>query len=154
MKIFLSAPLTQFVGSNESLPEFATVWTSLTTELEGAGHSVFSAHRREAWGARLNTPAEALEADLAGLREADLVIAYIGAPWSPGVQLEIGFSLALERRMIVFAERGQMLPYLTRGLPDVADVTLIEIDSLSEMIMRVKGAGLTLPAPDTPAASA
>jgi nucleoside 2-deoxyribosyltransferase len=135
MNIFLSAPLTQYTVAPETsgLEAFQTHWSRIMEALERNGHKVFSAHRREAWGTELDSPADALAADLAGLRASDLVIAYVGSPASPGVQLELGYSLARKIPAVVFADAGQPGPYLLRGLPAVSDSHLHEISSLGEI---------------------
>src|SRR5437870_4898650 len=118
MNIFLSAPFTQLLAdTGVARTEFREVWSQVYETLRSAGHTVASAHEREDWGQRLDTPADALAADLDGLRAADLVIAYVGSPPSPGVQLEIGYSLALDRALLLFADRGVPEPYLLRGVP-------------------------------------
>jgi hypothetical protein len=143
VNVFLSAPLTQILAKGrEGVLAFADVWNEVIHELESSGHAVFSAHRREEWGAALNEPAEALVADLEGLRAADLVVAYIGSPPSPGVQLEIGYALALGRPFLIFVDRNQPEPYLLRGMPQVAQVELVEIDALPDILDGLRTRGL------------
>ncbi len=130
----MSAPLTQLVASGSPRSaQFKGYWERLMDTLDASGHEVFSAHRREAWGTRLDPPESALAADLGGLRWCEIVIAYVGNPFSPGVQLELGYSLALGRRLIVFIDEGQAEPYLMRGLPAVADAELVEIADIREI---------------------
>lgn len=138
MRLFLSAPLTQFVvdhreGRDTSSSDFKVEWESITDALEESGHEIFSAHRREAWGTKLDPPDAALVADLGGLRWSEAVIAYVGDPPSPGVQLELGYALALERRLIIFIDVGQEDPYLVRGLPAAGGSEVFEISSPKEI---------------------
>jgi nucleoside 2-deoxyribosyltransferase len=143
VRLFLSAPFTQYVTTSDSseLESFRVKWSGLIHALEGSGHEVLSAHRRESWGTRLDPPAVALAADLEGLRACDLVIAYSGDPPSPGVQLELGYAVAIERPILVFTERGHQEPYLLRGLPAVSEAEVIDIDAVSEIetILAKKG---------------
>lgn len=144
MRIFMSAPLTQLVrGSESEANQFRAQWTSVMDALDAGGHEIFSAHQRESWGERIDPPAAALAADVGGLRWCELVIAYIGRPASPGVQLELGVALALSRRMLLFIHPGQDEPYLVRGIPEVADAELVEIADLSEVGDALRQRGLT-----------
>lgn len=143
MRLFLSAPLTQYVaqGAPGSTP-FRSEWDATLDALEASGHEVFSAHRREAWGAKLDPPAAALAADLGGLQWSEMVIAYVGSPPSPGVQLELGYALALRRRLLVFIDNRQREPYLVRGLPAVGESELVEIAGPSEIKLALMLRGL------------
>ncbi len=144
MKLFLSAPLTQYLAmpGRTTLDDFRTEWTRLTEVLEAAGHDVFSAHRRESWGADLDLPGPALSADLAGLDESDLVIAYVGSPPSPGVQLELGYAVARQKSLVVFVDRGQAAPYLVRGLPTVTEAEIVDIETLADIRLTLAERGL------------
>jgi nucleoside 2-deoxyribosyltransferase len=143
VRLFLSAPLTQYVTASDSsrLESFRIQWSRLIDSLESSGHEVLSAHRRESWGAKLDPPSIALAADLEGLRACELVIAYSGNPPSPGVQLELGYAVAIERPLLVFTEKGQQEPYLLRGLSAVSDAEVIDIDTISEVeaVLAKKG---------------
>ena len=144
MNIFLAAPMTQYSRASEAtrFASFRSHWSGILDALEANGHNVFSAHRREAWGAELDSPADALAVDLAELRESNLVIAYVGNPPSPGVQLELGYAVARQIPMMVFVDAGQPDPYLVRGMPAISDAQLFEIASLSEIQPVLAHAGL------------
>ena len=131
-RVFLSAPLTQYVVADDknAMDGFRREWTCIVDDLERCGHQVFSAHKREAWGAALDKPAFALKADVDGLVEADVVIAYVGQPPSPGVQLELGYALAAHRELLVFIDRDQPEPYLVRGLTEMRRANVIEIEGI------------------------
>lgn len=134
-RVFLSAPLTQYVVASDasSMEGFRNEWTGIADDLERCGHQVFSAHKREAWGAALDKPASALKADVAGLIDTDVVIAYVGRPPSPGVQLEIGYALAAHKELLVFIERDQPEPYLVRGLIEMGRASVVEIENIGNI---------------------
>lgn len=141
--IFLSAPMTQFVsGDLAKMDEFRTQWTQVAHALELGGHRVISAHEREAWGADLDDPESALAADLEGLQKSDLVVAYVGEPPSPGVQLELGYAIAKHKRIVTFIKRGQTEPYLVHGLHVLPDTQVVEIDHLGEINSELARKGL------------
>lgn len=141
LKVFLSAPLTQYVRDENpsDLDYFRRHWGRLAKALERSGHDVFSAHQREAWGADLDSPESALKADVAGLLASDLVIAYVGNPASPGVQMELGYAIATRKRLLVFIDYGQAEPYLVRGLetwPHSEVVEIADLSSISPVLVR------------------
>jgi hypothetical protein len=133
IKVFLSAPLTQYVldENPSSLDNFRGHWGRIAKALERNGHDVFSAHQREAWGADLDSPESALKADVAGLLASELIIAYVGNPASPGVQMELGYAIATHKQVLVFIDYDQTEPYLVRGLEAWPHAEVIEIADLS-----------------------
>jgi nucleoside 2-deoxyribosyltransferase len=144
VKVFLSAPLTQYVNAknHKKLDGFRAHWGHIADALERSGHQVFSAHRRESWGAKLDTPESALKADVAGLHESELVIAYIGNPPSPGVQLELGYAIAGHKQMLVFIDHAQDEPYLVKGLGSLPHSEVIEIEGLASIKQVLARKGL------------
>jgi hypothetical protein len=143
LKVFLSAPLTQYVlGDDHEMEDFRSHWGRIADELEHSKHQVFSAHKREAWGANLDDPESALKADVAGLHESELVIAYVGNPPSPGVQMELGYAMAHHKQMLIFIGRDQGEPYLIRGLPVLSNVDVVEIGGLNEIKAVLSRRGL------------
>lgn len=143
ISVFLSAPMTQFVnGDQATMDEFRAQWTRVAQTLELCGHHVFSAHEREAWGADLDDPESALVADLDGLQKSDLVVAYVGEPPSPGVQMELGYAIAKHKRILTFIRRGQIEPYLVHGLHVLPSTEVVEIDHLSEICAELARKGL------------
>jgi len=139
MRIFLAAPLTQLLTRDGSQidADFMTWWSSIIDVLEESGHEVISSHVREDWGRRLDPPPVALSADLQGIRTADLVIAYVGVPPSPGVQLEIGYAVGVRKPLIVFADAHEARPYLLEGLRNVAGATVHLLDHRDEMAASI-----------------
>ena len=135
LAIFLAAPLTQFVddGDLSKMDDFRADWGGIAELLERNGHEVISAHRREAWGADINPADKALRADLSGLQASELLVAYVGRPPSPGVQLELGYALAHHKKIMGFLYQDQDVPYLVRGLPDFPNVELFDISHVSDV---------------------
>jgi hypothetical protein len=123
--IFLSAPFTQLMIDG-GLP--AAVQKDLNfviDHLEGEGWLVDNAHRREHWGTRLDSPLRAVGADLRGIEKAHILIAILGSPPSPGVQLEIGYALARNKKLVIVAEANDPMPYLIRGVVEHESVVLL-----------------------------
>lgn len=124
--IFLSAPFTQLLTEKGLPPKMRERLNALINHLEAEGWAVGNAHKREGWGRELDSPYSALTADLEGIDAAGTVVAILGSPPSPGVQLEIGFALARHKRLILIADYLDPMPYLIRGAVEQDSVVLIQ----------------------------
>ncbi|HET6570958.1 MAG TPA: nucleoside 2-deoxyribosyltransferase [Solirubrobacterales bacterium] len=144
LSVFLSAPLTQYVHAedDEEMDSFRCYWSEIIEALGRGGHDVFSAHQREAWGADIDSPESALRADIEALHKSDLVIAYIGDPPSPGVQMEIGYAMAHRKRVLIFIDQGQEEPYLVRGLPEFRSYEVVDIETKDDIKATLSHKGL------------
>jgi hypothetical protein len=131
--VFLSAPFTQLLTENGLPAAMRERLSTLIDHLEAEGWAVGSAHRRENWGKDLDSPYFALGADLQAIDDAGVVIAILGAPPSPGVQMEIGFALARQKKLILIGGTDNTMPYLVRGVIEQKSVMFIhEADSVSD----------------------
>lgn len=133
MKVFLAAPFTGLIDplTGRVQANFVNELNEIIMHLSSNGCQVISAHEREEWGADLDHPDTALRLDLDGIENCDLLIAVVGDPPSPGVQLEIGYALALKKPIILILHPDQFIPYLLRK-PDASfNVQTIRSDDLS-----------------------
>jgi nucleoside 2-deoxyribosyltransferase len=127
--IFLAAPLTQTLdNSGKVAPDYREWLEGLISALEKAGHKVVSAHKREQWGERLDSPATALKTDLRDLGQSHAVVADVGNPPSPGVQFELGFATSLGIPILLLLEKERPRPYLNPALPAVTPTDILELD--------------------------
>jgi nucleoside 2-deoxyribosyltransferase len=123
--IFLSAPFSQLLTKDGLPAETRERLVAVIDHLEAEGWSVDNAHKRERWGTSLDSPYRAMTADLKGIDDAGIVVAILGSPPSPGVQLEIGFALARKKKLVLIADTDDPMPYLIRGVVERASVILI-----------------------------
>lgn len=136
--IFLAAPLTQTLdGSGRVAPDYRDWLEDLIGALERAGHKVVSAHKREQWGERIDSPVTALKTDLRDLRQSHAVVAHVGDPPSPGVQFELGYATSLGIPIILLLEKERPHPYLNPALPTVNPTDILELDSKQDSHKRV-----------------
>lgn len=125
--IFLSAPFSQLLTKDGLPAEFRERLDAVIDHLEAEGWSVDNAHKRERWGTSLDSPYTAMIADLEGIDDAGTVVAILGSPPSPGVQLEIGFALARNKKLVLIADIDDPMPYLIRGVVERESVVLIRL---------------------------
>jgi nucleoside 2-deoxyribosyltransferase len=117
--IFLAAPFS------DRLKEFQEVSaaSSLKGDIEDLadyftrhGYTVRSAHHREKFGRNLWPPDPALANDLEWIRGASVLVAVMDGPIpSPGVQMELGYALALQKPIVQVIKPKASLPYLNEA---------------------------------------
>jgi phosphoglycolate phosphatase-like HAD superfamily hydrolase/nucleoside 2-deoxyribosyltransferase len=93
--------------------------------LESKRFAVHCAHRREAWGANMMTPAECTQIDYEEISGADVLLAFPGAPASPGTHVELGWASAMKKHIVLLLEHSKEYAFLVRGLDRITDVTTI-----------------------------
>jgi hypothetical protein len=142
LRVFLSAPLTQYTGDPPTMTGFRAHWEHVITRLSSSGHQVFSAHVREGWGLALDPPAAALRSDLSGVLESDLLIAYVGNPPSPGVQFELGCAITASIPTLIFIDADQATPYLVRGMHTLPNVDVVDVADIAQLCGELETRGL------------
>lgn len=142
LKVFLSAPLTQYTGDLPAMTGFRAHWERVITRLSNSGHQVFSAHVREDWGLALDPPAAALMSDLSGVLASDVLVAYVGNPPSPGVQFELGCAITASIPTLIFIDAGQATPYLVRGMHTLPNVDVVDVADTAQLCAELEARGL------------
>jgi nucleoside 2-deoxyribosyltransferase len=140
-RLFLAAPFTQLLqstGPTAALGNYRHILEGVIELFDANNIEVFSAHKREEWGEKLEQPAKALNYDLDEISRSDLVVAIIGAPPSPGVQLEIGYAIALKKPIVLLLKKNEFVPYLTRGLGALIPTKEIWYDHDSQIAQILK----------------
>ena len=139
MIIFLAAPFTAKIQkNNNSIPHDYRDWLKTIIEtLRSEGHDVICAHERENWGKEIDTPKVALQQDWDAISESDILVAYIGDPPSPGVQMEIGYASALGKTIVLLHKYDEYLPYLNSGLKKMPRTVYIRFKKLKEVPVMV-----------------
>lgn len=141
MKVFLAAPFTDRIDqATGRVSDAYREWLeNIATVLRRLGHGVVCAHERENWGSNLDPPEVAIRLDWEAIAGCDLLVAYVGNPPSPGVQMEIGYASALKKPMILMSNTQSPLPYLARGLGEVTmtiQITFEESEEAAEILSR------------------
>lgn len=147
MRIFLAFPFTDLIEptSGKLSPSTVGFLREVIQALEREGHSVFSAHVREVWGAKLMSPTEATYADLEEIQAADLVVAFPGSqPLSGGVHVELGWASSFGKPIVLFLAKDQAYSPLVLGLPAIARTSIVRYEHLavesilSEVLRQVR----------------
>jgi nucleoside 2-deoxyribosyltransferase len=128
-RIFLAAPFTQLLqreSDSQNIGNYRAVLESIIELFDANNIEVFNAHKREAWGENLQPPAKALGYDLDEIARSDLLVMIIGSPPSPGVQLELGYAIALNKPIVLLSKKDDFVPYLVRGLAEAVTVKEIK----------------------------
>jgi hypothetical protein len=104
MHAFMAAPFTGHFDGVQNLVDhgLARYLITMAAELERAGHSVFSAHRREQFGRDLWPPNLCTPFDRVEMQLADCVVAFPGRSY--GVHVELGWASALLKPILIVTE--------------------------------------------------
>ncbi|KDN84065.1 hypothetical protein ACFV1L_14505 [Kitasatospora sp. NPDC059646] len=107
-RVFLAAPLMRLTGPADSVVTLAsrTRLTTLRSTLLRSGAAVYSAHHSDAWTVAGRAPEPRVPSDFRAMQSADLVFAYIGAPLSAGVSLELGWASALRKPIVLLVDEA------------------------------------------------
>lgn len=118
MRIFRGTSYTSQVDDSGKVDrEFRTLIEEIIGALESQGHSVHCALKADNWVLNEVQPDVAVPQDLQNLGASDVFLAFVKIdPPSAGVQLEIGFALAKEVRIVLLRHEQDKLAYLNRGL--------------------------------------
>jgi hypothetical protein len=119
--VFVAAPFTGMVGPDNVIGDgpFKSELMTIIDFLRQNRYRVISAHLREHWGQNLYPPAQALEADITGISESDVVLALTGDVPSPGVQLEVGAALAMSKPIVeIYLPEAARKSYLNSAFRD------------------------------------
>lgn len=140
MNIFLLAPLTDKIDPATKLVKksYRDWLESIIKMLKENGHSIVCAHIREDWGEKLEPPEIAIVNDYNSTENCDLIIAYLGNPPSPGVQMELGFAISLKKPILVLHENQAKIPYLVNGISQLTKASIIDFVDKAELLEKLK----------------
>ncbi|MFB7662628.1 hypothetical protein ACFC1R_01595 [Kitasatospora sp. NPDC056138] len=138
-RVFLAAPLMRLTGPADSVVTLAsrTRLTTLRSTLLRSGAAVYSAHHSDAWTVAGRAPEPRVPSDFRALQTADLVFAYVGAPLSAGVSLELGWASALRKPVVLLVDEAITHNPLIATIEQVAPVLpLVFDDTWSQEALR------------------
>lgn len=115
--IFVGAPLTAFVGSGQQFdPTARDTIEDVLRAIAAIGWRVSSAHVEEKWGKEMLAPAATLMRDLSAIDAADVVLFLLLDAPSPGMNLELGYALAVRKPIFMLGAHSHHMGFLGAGV--------------------------------------
>ena len=140
MNIFLSVSFSSEVDEKGVVnAAYRSDLETLIQILEEEGHEVFCAPRLEGWKVTDHNPAHALKEDLKEIDKADLYVAILGEDISAGVQLETGYAVARDKRVVLACPNGIKLGWTNSALSSFDNISSVNFgfyDSLAHQILQ------------------
>ena len=119
--------------------EFESVYQSIVRFLMEAAHEVPTAHLAESNTPALEAlivPSEVYARDVAWIRKCDVLVAEVSVP-SHGVGYEIGFALALGKRVLALYREDRKVSKMITGNPD-PNLTIRGYRTVEEAIQQLE----------------
>lgn len=113
MKIFVATSYSSQVdySTGKVNDDYKNWLESELTSLESLGYEVFCSVRADNYQINTADPAEAFRLDEYQLKRCDALLAYVKSPPSAGVQTEIGYALALGKKVFIAHDADHALAY-------------------------------------------
>jgi len=141
MHIFLSVSFSSEVDKSGRVhAAYRSDLETLIEKLEEAGHEVFCAPRLEGWKIADHDPMHALKKDLTEIDKTDVYVAVLNERVSTGVQLETGYALARDKRIVLAAPTGIPMTWTNNaltGFDNVSSVNFEFYDQLAQQILQL-----------------
>lgn len=118
MKIFVAASYSSQVNyeTGKVNSEYKNWLESELISLEEQGYQVFCALRADGYIINDVDPAKAFHLDIDQIKSSDILLAYVTDNPSAGVQTEIGYALALGKKVVIAHEEGHKLAYFNQAM--------------------------------------
>ena len=89
---------------------------------------MFSAHHNERWGAGWLPAQTCVPNDFRAMQTCDVVCAYLGAPASSGVCIELGWASAMHKPVLLVLDAGAGHSQMIEGLSTTTCVRTLTVD--------------------------
>lgn len=122
-KIFIACPISKYLDGDVFIAEdFKTIVEKIYDICKKYAPEVFLALKREEYGKKLMTDI-CTELDFEEMKSSDLVVAI--PEDSNGTAVELGWSSAMRKRLVLILDCNRRYTPLISGLGDITDVTII-----------------------------
>jgi hypothetical protein len=137
MRVFIAYPLAKLISKETGRMEekHINLLKDMKSCLSSLGYEVFMAHEREQWGENFNKD-DCASLDFVEMKKADLVIAF--PETSGGVHVELGWASAMEKRMIIFLEKGKYYSPLVHSMEKIGNIKIIFFENESEIVGKLQ----------------
>ncbi len=118
MKIFVAASYSSKVNydTGEVYLEYKAWLEEILSQLESTGHVVVCSLREDNYHINDGDPAGAFRLDTESIRKSDALLALLDDHVSAGVQTEIGYALALNKKVILAHKPEDKLVYINAAM--------------------------------------
>ena len=118
MRIFVAASYSSKVNYDmgDVFPEYRKWLEALLNDLESYGYTVFCSLREDKYRINDADPAAAFKLDSAEIARCDAFLALLNAHVSAGVQTELGYALALKKKVLFAHAREDKLSYINNAI--------------------------------------
>ena len=141
VKIFLSVSFSSKVDEKGKVDKaYRSDLEIMIQKLEDEGHEVFCAPRAEGWRVADHDPVHALKMDFSEIDTSDVYVAIVSNVVSAGVQLETGYALAKQKRIVLASPSGEKLGWTNNaliGFDNVSGVNFELYDELADQILQL-----------------
>lgn len=132
MKIFVAAAYSSKVNydTGEVFPEYKAWLEDILVALERAGYEVVCSLREDKYRINDGDPAGAFKLDAESIKKSDMLLALLDGHISAGVQTEIGYALALDKKIYIAHLPSDKLAYINRAMIEagLASELLLPLD--------------------------
>jgi len=131
LRVFLAAPSLRLTGPADGVFTLALRGkvTALRDALLDAGVTVYSQHHDDTWTTRGLGTGLRVPSAFRGMQSADLAFAYVEAPLSAGVGMELGWASALRKPLVLLVDHAVAHNPMISTLEEVCPVLPIQFDS-------------------------
>ncbi len=118
MRIFVAASYSANVNydTGEVLADYRDWLERLLARIESSGHTVICALREDNYHINDADPAGAFKLDTESIKQSDALLALLTDSISAGVQTEIGYALALGKRVLLAHKPEVKLAYINGAM--------------------------------------
>lgn len=140
MRIFVAMSFSSKVdpATGEVLAAPRAWLENILAQLKGAGYQVFCALRDDHYRINNIDPAAAFRMDVETMQQSDVVLAFVDGQISAGVQFEIGYGLALGKKVVLAHDPNDKLAYINNSgvlAGALVDVALpLDMDRLRQIL--------------------
>ena len=139
MSIFVATSYSSKVDytSGQVFPEYQRWLEDILITLERAGYEVFCALRDDKYIINDANPATAFRLDTAAIKRSDALLALLDDHTSAGVQLEIGYALALGKKIYLAHLPEHQLTYINKAVvrTGLAKELLLPLSALEHLTL-------------------
>jgi nucleoside 2-deoxyribosyltransferase len=139
-KLFLAASFSVQVdyATGKVNEAFRQEIEAVIAALREVGFEVFSAMEYEGWVISNDAPEVGVKKDLAEIDAADVLLALLHDPRSPGTQFELGYAVARGKQVLVATPPDVKLAYFSQGLANANYVTHLSNETPELLAQAVK----------------